>query len=206
MRNKAVIASLVLSILAIGLFTVNAQNSYSTNSNNVEYTKRSVYDEKEDGWVYGFEIVYVTKDSSINYIFDGYNLKHRPSGTEYYVSYKDEEGNEIERIPSKYATLSTSEKYRDDIKKINEFFNENKFEQIISLNDLSELDITEIKKEYLVDLFNRTINSKIKTSAGNYLDIPSLDWKVQTSTDENYPGEWQVMYIMDYGLWIYSGC
>lgn len=201
-RISIISFSLMAVLVVVCFITVKAQisNNELISENNIGYTVKSVYDEKEDGWLYGFEIVYVTADSSVNYIFDGYNLKHRPSGTEYYVSYKDmETGEEIEKIPSKYATLSTSAVYRDEVKNINDFFNQKKFQQTISLSDLADLDINKISKEYLVDLFNRTISSKVKTTPGEYLNAPSLEWKVQESTDTENPGEWQVMYITDYG-------
>ena len=110
-----------------------------------------------------------------------------------------ETGEEIERIPSKYATLSTSEKYRDEIKEINNFFNNKKFVREITLKDLDTLNVTKISKSYLVDLFNRTINSQMKSNPGEYIKAPSLEYKTQKSSDVNKPGEWQVMYIIDYG-------
>lgn len=204
MKKKKIIAILsILTVFVVACFiTVNAQigKNNSVTKDTVGYTVKSVYDEKQDGWIYGFEIIYVTEDSSINYIFDGYNLKYRPNGTEYYVSYRDmETGEEKERIPSKYATLSTSAVYRDEIKLINNFFNEKKYQKTISIDDLSDLDIEKIDKDYLVDLFNKTIESKVKTTPGQYLEAPSLEWKTQKSTDKENPGEWQVMYITDYG-------
>lgn len=202
-KNIFNIGIVTMFVLLIGVFTANAQTSKKqivANETDIGYTMRSIYDEQKDGWLYGFEISYINESSDVNYIFDGYNLKYIPNNTDYYISYKDSEtGEEIQRISSKYATLSTSETYRDDVKKINEFFNLKKFNKSITINDLSELDIDNIDKEYLVDLFNRTINSKLKTTPGEYVNIPSLDWKKQESTDEQNPGEWQVMYITDYG-------
>ncbi|MCI9434920.1 MAG: hypothetical protein HFI86_06600 [Bacilli bacterium] len=202
-KNLIRISIVTTFVLLIGIFTVNAgANKKQTiyNENNIGYTVKSIYDKQEDGWLYGFEIAYVNGSSNVNYIFDGYNLKYIPTNTDYYISYKDmETGEEIKRIPSRYATLSTSAIYRYDIKKINEFFNLKKFNKSITIDDLSELNIDNIDKEYLVDLFNRTINSEIKTTPGEYVNIPSLDWKKQESTDEQNPGEWQVMYITDYG-------
>jgi len=203
MKRKGIILSAVcMAILLIGVLTVHAQSSNKKPMVDSElgYTERSVFDEKEDGWVYGFEIIYVEEEQTVNYIFDGYNLKHKPTGTEYYISYKDmETGEEIERIPSMYATLSTSEEYRDEIKEINKFFNNKKFTKEIKIDDLSDLKINKISKEYLTDLFNKTIKSQIKTNPGEYIKAPALECKTQTSSDQDNPGEWQVMYIIDYG-------
>ena len=104
MKRKGIILSAVcMAILLIGVLTVHAQSSNKKPMVDSElgYTERSVFDEKEDGWVYGFEIIYVEEEQTVNYIFDGYNLKHKPTGTEYYISYKDmETGEEIERFDS----------------------------------------------------------------------------------------------------------
>ncbi len=201
-KSGIVVICICIVVLLIGILTVHAQsnNKKLIVDSELGYTERSVFDELEDGWVYGFEIIYADEDQTINYIFDGYNLKHKPEGTEYYISYKNmETGEEIERIPSKYATLSTSEKYRDEIKEINNFFNNKKFVREITLNDLDTLNVTKISKSYLVDLFNRTINSQMKSNPGEYIKAPSLEYKTQKSSDVNKPGEWQVMYIIDYG-------
>ncbi|MBR1377363.1 MAG: hypothetical protein IJ565_06110 [Bacilli bacterium] len=201
-KNGIIVIIICTVVLLIGILTVHAQsnNKKLIVDSELGYTERSVFDEKKDGWVYGFEIIYADENQTINYIFDGYNLKHKPEGTEYYISYKDiETGEEIERIPSKYATLSTSEEYRDEIKEINNFFNTKKFVKEITLNDLARLNITKISKSYLVDLFNRTIKSQMKSEPGKYIKAPSLEYKTQKSSDANKPGEWQVMYIIDYG-------
>jgi len=177
-KNLIRISIVTTFVLLIGIFTVNAgANKKQTiyNENNIGYTVKSIYDKQEDGWLYGFEIAYVNGSSNVNYIFDGYNLKYIPTNTDYYISYKDmETGEEIKRIPSRYATLSTSAIYRYDIKKINEFFNLKKFNKSITIDDLSELNIDNIDKEYLVDLFNRTINSEIKTKFQLYFHIRVL--------------------------------
>lgn len=199
-KKRFIIVFIGMVALLAGVFTVSAKTFQNNNSNEVGYTLKSIYDKMDDGWLYSFEIAYVENDPNIYYIFDGYNLKHRPSGIEYYVSYVDAEtGKELEKIPSRYATLSTSEKYREDIKKINDFFNQSQFKQNISIDDLEQLEVENISKEYLVDLFNRTISSEIKNIPGEYISAPSLEWKTQTSTDESKPGEWQIMYILDYG-------
>lgn len=187
----------LICIVLVGILTVNAQTIKENNE--VGYTEKSIYDQKEDGWIYSFEIIYVKKDKSVNYIFDGYNLKYKESD-DYYVSYKDAEtGTEIDRIPSKFATLSTSGEYRDEIKEINKYFNEKKYSKTITINDLSELNITKISKEYLVDIFNRSITSDTKIKPGKYINASSLERITKKSTDENLSGEWQVMYLIDYG-------
>lgn len=200
MKNKIIAVILVIGLFVVGFLVANTQSVNAEQSSlEVAYTEKSVYDNKEDGWLYGFEIAYVKKNKTMSYIFDGYNLKYKESD-DYYVSYKNKEtGEEIQRIPSKFASLSTSKEYRDEIKAINKFFNTKQFVKSINLSDLKTLEIIKISKEYLVDLFNRTINSEMKTIPGKYFEDSFLDKETQVSTVEGLKGEWQVTYLLDYG-------
>lgn len=207
MKKKGKIL-LIISIFSaiLGCFSVNAiENNTSGNNKDqstLEYTLKSIYDLKEDNWIYSMEIAYdIDGEKPISYVFDGYNLKGKSNdNNEYYIPYIDREtGKEIDRIPSQYLTLSTSSYYRDEIEKISEFLNNKKFNQEISVNDLTDLDIEKIDKNYLVDLFNRTISSSLKNEAGDYINASSLNKKTLESTDENMPGHWQIMYLLDYG-------
>ncbi|MDD2435562.1 MAG: hypothetical protein PHO63_04835 [Bacilli bacterium] len=200
MKNKVIASVILIGLFAVGFLVANAQSvSAEQNDIKITYTEKSIYDNKEDGWFYGFEIAYAKSDKTRSYIFDGFNLKYKESD-DYYISYKNKEtGEEIQKIPSKYATLSTSKEYREEIKEINKFFNKKQFDKTISLSDLEELNIAKISKEYLVDLFNRTINSEMKTIPGKYFEAPFLDKETQVSSDENVKGKWQVSYLLDYG-------
>lgn len=189
----------IVLILVVGAIVVKAMNqSKPFVDNELVYTEQSVFDDKGNGWIYNFEIIYLDGEEELNYIFDGYNLKYKPVGKEYYVSYNDlETGKEIDRIPARYATLSTSEVYRNDVALINKYFNEKQFKSKITINDLKDLTITKIDKKYLVDLFNRTISSNIMSKSGKYIKAPSLD--IKTIDMEDGSGSWQLMYILDYG-------
>lgn len=186
-------------VLVAGAIVVKAMNKRKPFvDTELVYTEQSVFDDKGNGWIYNFEIIYLDGEEKLNYIFDGYNLKYKPVGKEYYVSYNDlETGKEIDRIPARYATLSTSEVYRGDIALINNYFNEKQFKSKITINDLKDLKITKMDKKYLVDLFNRTISSDIMNESGKYIKAQSLD--IKTIDMEDGSGNWQIMYILDYG-------
>ena len=154
MKKKGKILLIIGIFSAIlGCFSVNAiENNTSGNNKDqstLEYTLKSIYDLKEDNWIYSMEIAYdIDGEKPISYVFDGYNLKGKSNdNNEYYIPYIDREtGKEIDRIPSQYLTLSTSSYYRDEIEKISEFLNNKKFNQEISVNDLTDLDIEKIEK------------------------------------------------------------
>ncbi|MBR3523981.1 MAG: hypothetical protein IKN87_04820 [Bacilli bacterium] len=197
-KNYFFVGVLILA-LAAGAIVVKAMNKRKPFvDTELVYTEQSVFDDKGNGWIYNFEIIYIDGEEKLNYIFDGYNLKYKPVGKEYYVSYNDlETGKEIDRIPARYATLSTSEVYRNDVALINKYFNEKQFKNKITINDLKDLKITKMDKKYLVDLFNRTISSDIMNESGKYIKAPSLD--IKTIDMEDGSGNWQIMYILDYG-------
>lgn len=189
----------LLLLVVVGLVATGVVNASVEKSKIISYSQRNVYDEKEDGWIYTFEINYPIDDSEIVYMFDGYNLKYKELDG-YYVPVVDDATNEeIYRITPNYITLSISEEYKWDIQKIVKYFNEKQFIDEISISDLESLDILTISKEYLVDIFNRTINSELKTQPGEYYESSFTGRVYQKSTDESMPGEWQATYILSYG-------
>lgn len=179
-------------ILVSGFITVNAQEQ-------IKYSQKSVYDIKEDGWIYTFQIQYPTDNSDRTYIFDGYNLKYKQLDG-YYIPVIDKTTNkEIDRVIPEYITLSISEHSRKDIENIVEYFNKMQFNHEITIDDIDMLNVSTISKDYLVDIFNRTINSPIKSEPGEYYQSNFVGKVNVPSTDISAPGEWQASYILDYG-------
>lgn len=202
MKKTLIISAIILGLSMTGLFVANAENQKSDSmvdsTNEVLYTVKSVYDEKEDGWVYGFEIDYIKDSNNRIYNFDGYNLKYKKLDG-YYVALLDENNQEVGQLSSKYITLSISKYHKDEVKMINQFFNEKKFDNVISISDLNELNITKFDKSYIVDLFNRTINSEMKSNPGKYFNDEFVNKVSKRATIDGIDGEWQIAYINDYG-------
>lgn len=143
---------LLFSLAAISIATlviignVNANES-NMNAENVSYTsQKSIHDIKNDGWIYLFEINY---QNNVNdkklYIFDGYNLKYDKLDGYYIPVIDSTTGKEVDRVIPNYITLGISEKYKEDIKKISDFFNEKQFTNKITLKDLNSLNISCVK-------------------------------------------------------------
>lgn len=202
MKKALIISAIIFGLSITGLFVANAENQKSDSmvdsTNEVLYTVKSVYDAKEDGWFYGFEIDYIKDSNNRIYNFDGYNLKYKNLDG-YYVALLDENNQEVGQLSSKYITLSISKYHKDEVKIINQFFNEKKFDNVISLSDLDELNITKFDKGYIVDLFNRTINSEMKSNPGKYFDDEFVNKVSKRATVDGIDGEWQIAYINDYG-------
>lgn len=169
--------------------------------NKGSYTsQRSIHDIKSDGWVYVFEIDYPDNKKDKNmYIFDGYNLKYKELDGFYVPYINSKTGEEIDRIIPNYITLSISETYKKDIRKIGDFFNKQQFNDKITIDNLKDLEIKNFSKEYLVDMFNKALASELKTTPGEYYDSSFIDKTSVTSTDENMIGEWQISYLLDFG-------
>lgn len=206
MKNKiknisiAIVVIAVICAVALVGNRVNAsadENAKAKQDN--KFFQKSVYDDKDDGWVYAFEIVYFDSGDENIYMFDGYNLKYKELDG-YYVPIIDKETGEIiDKVKPNYITQSISEAYREDIKNIVEFFNKKQFNDKITVKDLEGLEFKVVSKEYLVDIFNRTISSKLMTEPGEYFDDYFVSRVNVDSTDKAMKGEWQISYILNYG-------
>ena len=195
-KIPAIILLIVLCVALAGGETIaNAQDIETIN-----YSQKSTYDEKDDGWVYVFEINYPDVENEDRvYMFDGYNLKYKQLDGYYVPVIDNETKEEITRITPEYITLSISEDYKDDIEKIVNYFNEKQFNNKITINDLLGLDIEVVSKEYLVDIFNKTIDSELESNPGQYIDSNFYGKVNVSSTDEEMKGEWQATYLLRYG-------
>ena len=197
----------ILKISIIGLFAIicsvvviSISNASAETNEKVSYSHRSAYDEKEDGWIYAFEVFYPNLESEDNiYMFDGYNLKYKQLEG-YYVPVIDSSSNEIiDKITPEFSTLSISEKYGKDIKNIVDYFNQKQFGGKISVDDLKDLIVYNFDKEYIVGLYNKAVESELKSKPGEYVESHSIGKVYAESTDDDVKGEWQLSYLMDYG-------
>lgn len=190
---------LIIPVIIIGaLFIFSNAQPEAEKGIPLEFSRKNTFDRKEDDWIYTFEINYPNTNEKNNYIFDAYNLKYKESD-EHYIPAYDEYGKESYRIKPEYLSFSNSIKYKEDVKNINEYFNKKQFDREITNEDLSELRISYIDKNYLVDIFNRTVTSTAKNTAGEYYNSSFIGRVNQESTDSTLPGEWQATYILDFG-------
>lgn len=202
--NKKIKLPLLLSImitfvLIVGITMKSMKVAKAEEIKKVTYSQKSYFDYKEDGWVYNFEIDYPNDDGKIVYMFDGYNLKYKELEGYYVPVIEKGTGKILDKIIPEYITLSISEDYREDIVKIVNFFNQEQFDKEINLSDLEDLQLEKIDKSYLVYIFNKTLNADLKTEPGEYYNSSVLGKVNVISSDENMPGEWQAIYILDYG-------
>ena len=192
---------LIATILLFGCFAIYKYQNVNADSkdlsNHKTYTQ-SAYDIKEDGWIYYFKI-YSTDYNETQYEFNGYNLKYSDMDG-YVIEVKDSSTNEvIDTIKPGYVSLINSKEYKDDIKNISSYFNENGFKKEISLEDLNDLTLKKLNREYIKELFNQAINKEKEEVDGKYAKAPVFGIKSKVSTDKNLEGTWQVAYLLDHG-------
>lgn len=182
----------ISSILLLNKFDVVAKENIEEN-----FTSRSYCDHREDNWIYCFKINY--SDNKTTYIFNGYNLKYKELPG-YSIPVKDKEtGEVIEKIKPEYITLINSEKYGKELIDIRDYFNKKQFNSSISVDDIQDLNITVVNKDYLVDIFNKAILSPKEKNDGKYANAPFFGVETKESNIENINGKWQVAYLLRNG-------
>lgn len=133
-------------------------------------------------------------NESVSYVFDGINLKYKTLDG-YYIPVYDDNKNEISKIEAAYPSYSTSKQYREDIRKINKFLNDKKFERKISIDDLDTIDFKVVTKEELVFMFNSAFD-KTPSDLGNYINIPFVAIVNSNYVDDYF---YQIGYYCEYG-------
>ncbi len=200
----ALFCLLVIIGFFTGLFFVTNSKDVNAEIVNDEIVFESLFDFKstlrdfDDNWVYNFDILYYKDANKKNYyIFDGYDLK-RTYVEGYYIKMINPETQEVvSKTVSDVPTLSRSDKYGDEIIKINDFFNEKQFTEEISATDLKELNLKNVDINLIVNMFNETINSELQTTPGNFIRDSYLKKEILKS--DVFNGEWEITYINSYG-------
>ncbi len=143
----------------------------------VYFPYRYSFKEMGNGWVCSFyiEYSYDNLDNAHYYGYDCDNLKYQylkgfnylPTNGEdpvdsWFYSYEPS---------SDHPSLMNNSEYLNDLLSISDFFEDKKFKKEITLDDLKKLKLNNIKKEDIVELFNKTISSEIVTEAGKYDQI-----------------------------------
>lgn len=205
MKNKKgiIIFSIALVIgIAIGTSTVIEKKQVKAEEPikvEIPYTKKGVFKNMGDDWVYIFDILDFKDKEENMYVFDGYNLKYTYLD-EYSVKTIDgETGEVLHKSVAEIPSISINDDLGSEVRTINEYFNEKQFVSEITCDDLIDLKISHFKKELLVELYNKAFNSTEKVELGKYSYDKYLRKEYYTSTNEEMAGNWELTYINDYG-------
>ena len=164
----------------------------------------------EDGWVYHFVIQAVdladddvVEFEDIHYTFNVVNIKHeRLPGYVIPEEIYDEDGNFLgygdgfETFP--HAHVSTREKdgvrERDEVDEIQNYFEEHRFLEPITIADLDGLNTVFYSKEFLVEFFNELIAQDFATDKEPFkYAISAVHVYRRDNMDDGY--RWQTCWL-----------
>ena len=200
MKRKTIIIILISLLIIIGTIIISI---YQINHNKkkpfvpISFISRYASVEKDDGWVCYFKI----ENHQNNYNYYGYNcvnLKYEKLD-DYYTELEEigRNGETFKyRSDGRWVSYHWSS-YEPDVRKIDKFFQDNNFQDVISIDDLNDLELeTDIDKTEVLNLYNKAVNSNKVNNFGKFLDFQPV--KVTKSTIIN-DYEWTFGYIEEHG-------
>ncbi len=170
----------------------------------VPFPKQIAFKEKEDGWLCYFDIEYIQSNIEYPYYY-GYNcenLKYEelydfmPVGTD-----ADENGIYEYKTTTNHPQYVYNRNYSADMRIINEYFNKYKFNTVISMEDLNELDLKYISKEDVLELYNEAIESPKIMKWGKNIITQKEVYLTKSLTKDNYT--WIMGYMVKWGYIYY---
>lgn len=172
-----------------------------------QYVAKCATQDMEDEWIYSLCLYYPKIDKNIketaqNYnsdnifsvVFDGYNLKYKKLDG-FYIPVRDSDGMIIGQLDAPIPSLSVSEELRDEIKIINDYFNNKKFSSVIDDANLNDLRINKIDKKMLSKLYNDSYNNE-PIKLGKFINLPQVDIIIGDKF-ENL--KYSIGYYIEYG-------
>lgn len=198
-KNKKVIVVsvvLVLLVLIVGgiilFFDKKDQGEINITGMDTRFPAKYAFIEKEDGWVCSVDLEY-KRNSDVPHYY-GFNCNNYKYNYLYgYMPWAEEidEYGKYRYDASSYRAPAYiyHDEYGDELNKIEEYFNENKFYKEISISDLDDLDVSCISKEDIVFLFNEAISNDFYDKYGNFYYM----YRQYMNTSKNRDGYvWQL--------------
>lgn len=163
---------------------------------NFGYDTRLSVIKGEDGWLHFFSCEYVKGEKTpTSYVYNAYNLKYKYL-EDYKLKVYDENGDIIGETSSSLPYLILNEKYWDDFMHFIEYFDKNKPESPLSIEETFDLEISVLDKEMIIDLFNCAIGADM-LGEGKYYYLPEADIVLEDKQD-GY--SWQVAFFIVRGV------
>ena len=206
-KKKKIITISVFCVLFITIifillliFTNKEKNNLPKPGEKVPFISQIAVKEKEDGWVCHMNIEYLKDNTNMPYYYgyDCENLKYKEI-IDFVPTGEEEIGNEkfTYKIGSNHSHYIYNSSYNDDIKNINNYFIENKYNKEISLNDLDDLQLTKISKNDVLELYNKAINSPKVYKWGNIIMLNHPSYLSMSMQKDNYT--WYFGYLINFG-------
>ncbi len=210
-RKKIIIIFLSIVILLTIIFTAilykyhKDKEDYLDNGlyvgNEVPFPTKIAFEEKEDGWVCYFTMEYFRDNLKTPYYYEYGcdNFKYKELNDFYGVGTEiDPNGNTYEyEIDINHPSYYYNQKYGIEITEINEYFLKKGFNKIIEMDDLKDLKLSYIKKEDILELYNKAISSKSIYMYGNF---PNTNVYKNLVVSNTYNGlQWELGYTITMG-------
>lgn len=179
MKKRTIIIIFVSILIIIGtiiaaIYEINQRKKEMVAP--IRYSSRYASIEKDDGWVCYFKIENYQNDYNY-YSYDCINLKYQSLDDFYAVGKEiDQNGEEFEyRSITRWVDYIWS-KYEPDIRNISNYFQEKNFKNNIIIDDLNDLKLeTNIKKDEVLELYNKAVNSKKVLQFGKFIDFQPVN-------------------------------
>lgn len=168
------------------------------------YSSLYHFEEQENGWREGF-VIEMPKDENGKFIgdihddrnqiyFDGYNLKY-PEIENCFVPVYDEKDQLVDNAHPLLIHLLHDQTRKEEVQLISNYFQDKKFDKVIDLEDLQDLEVNQFDKEELVTLYNKTLLQQPK-EFGKYSNKIS---QMKQKKDPDSDIVWQVGCFGIYG-------
>lgn len=197
--NKLMVKRKIIFVIIILLLMSGCNKSEKKRLNQYDFIEKCAYSESGD-WVYSFCITY-NKDKNgnfdliSNYHFNGYDLIGKVDDDTFSIITVDKTSGEIvDSTKAPYNSLLTGSKTRDEIYKIDKYFNSSSFSKENVINDLYMLNLKYIKPDLIYKLYKEALSKK-ERELGFYTDIPVIS----TINSEIEGGELRLGYLISYG-------
>lgn len=165
---------IIIGTIIVAIYEINQKKKESFVP--ITYTSRYASKEKDDGWICYFEIENYQSDYNY-YIYDCINLKYQSLDDFYAIGKEvDKNGEEFEyRSTTRWVDYIWS-KYSSDIRKISNYFQDNNYKSVITMEDLAGLELeTDIDKNEVLELYNEAVNSKKMIQFGKFIDFQPVN-------------------------------
>ena len=188
----------VILLMIIGLALImtgcnSTKDEKNDDSQLVGFYEVMSYLDKEDNWIYTFSLSY-DKEKNITYRqFNGFNMKYDKMDGFYIPILDEKTEKEVGQLPPSIINLVNDQIHDEEFDRINDFFNEEKFTDYITIDDLKSLKTSYFSKEDLVILYNRALDLEPAESFGKY------NYSINFLKSNEEDRRWQIVTLGTFG-------
>lgn len=184
-----------LQFLFIVLIILMSGCQKTEESNEPGFVDQYAFVEKGDGWIYDVIIETSKLNGKRTFLFDGVNLKHKEIEG-FYVPILDENSNEIDRGNPTIPSVANNSSMKEEVKKINAYFDEEQFVSPITEEDIIGLETKYFTHEDIINLVNNALKDPFAEKGFGEYNIAQVNCEQMKLKDGSII---QVSYSSIYG-------